>query len=68
MSGSGKGTASMTASQEPAALDPGRDKAVRARIRKMLAVILLLCLVLASAGFAFVRWLATLPPGTLKKP
>jgi hypothetical protein len=58
----------MKGQPDGAALDPARDEAVRARIRKMLAVILLLCLVLASAGFAFVRWLATLPPGTLKKP
>lgn len=48
--------------------DPRTDPALRSRLRKILAGIVLLCLVLGAAGWAFVRWMATLPPGTIKAP
>ena len=40
----------------------------RSRLRWILFWITLGCLALGAVGFAFVRWLATLPPGTLKAP
>jgi hypothetical protein len=42
------------------------DAARRAKLRRILVWLWLMCLVLGAAGFAFTRWLATLPPGTLK--
>ena len=42
------------------------DEARRAKLRRILVWIWLMCLVLGAAGFAFTRWLATLPPGSLK--
>jgi len=48
--------------------DPRHDPALRARLRKILAGIVVLCLILGAAGWAFVRWMATLPPGTIKAP
>jgi len=54
--------------EAPAAapIDPKQDPIIRARIRRMLLVLTILCTAIAVAGFAFVRWLFTLPPGTLK--
>jgi hypothetical protein len=48
--------------------DPRNNKAMQARLRWILGGIAILCLLLGAAGFAFVQWMATLPPGTLKKP
>lgn len=48
--------------------DPRHDPALRARLRKILVLLVVWCLVLGVAGFAFVRWMASLPPGTLKAP
>jgi len=48
--------------------DPARDPALRSRLRWILLGITILCLVLGAAGYAFVQWMASLPPGTLKKP
>jgi hypothetical protein len=42
------------------------DAAVRSKLRKILVGVTIGCLVLGALGFLFVRWLATLPPGTLK--
>jgi hypothetical protein len=42
------------------------DAARRARLRRILVWLWLMCLVLGAAGFAFTRWMASLPPGTLK--
>ena len=55
---------------ETAALDPVQDPrqnaAMRARLRWILGGLALLCLILGAAGYAFVVWMAKLPPGTLK--
>ncbi|HYJ33658.1 MAG TPA: hypothetical protein VE326_10605 [Candidatus Binatia bacterium] len=48
--------------------DPAQDPAVKARLRRILLGITILCLILGAAGYAFVQWMASLPPGTLKKP
>jgi hypothetical protein len=42
------------------------DAAVRSKLRKILAGVTIGILVIAALGFFFVRWLMTLPPGTLK--
>jgi flagellar basal body-associated protein FliL len=42
------------------------DAALRAKLRKILIGVTIGCLALGAAGYFFVRWLATLPPGTLK--
>ncbi len=53
-----------------AGLDPVAEAraadALRAKLRKILVVLTVVCLLLAAAGFAFTRWMMTLPPGTLK--
>lgn len=49
-----------------AAQDPRQNAAMRARLRWILGGITLLCLILGAAGYAFVVWMAKLPPGTLK--
>ena len=46
--------------------DPRQDPAMRAKLRWILGGIILLCLALGAAGYAFVVWMAKLPPGTLK--
>jgi hypothetical protein len=46
--------------------DPRQDPAIRARLRWILGGLALLCLILGAAGYAFVVWMAKLPPGTLK--
>jgi nitrate reductase NapE component len=46
--------------------DPRQNAAMRARLRWILGGLALLCLALGAAGFAFVVWMAKLPPGTLK--
>ena len=48
--------------------DPASDPALRSRLRRILLGITILCLILGAAGYAFVQWMASLPPGTLKKP
>lgn len=57
---------------DPAVTSPApegaRSAALQARLRKMLVAIVVMCVALGAAGFAFVRWMMTLPPGTLKAP
>jgi hypothetical protein len=68
--GSGKAVETAPESGEPvdidAGHDPRQDPALRARLRWILVGIALLCLILGAAGYAFVVWMAKLPPGTLK--
>lgn len=41
--------------------DPGQDARTRAKNRKALVALTAVCLVLATLGFLFARWLFTLP-------
>jgi hypothetical protein len=42
------------------------EAALRSKLRKILIGVTLACVALGALGFFFVRWMATLPPGTLK--
>lgn len=53
-------------SAKDAAAEAREAAALKARLRKILVALTVLCLLLAAAGFAFTRWMMTLPPGTLK--
>jgi len=44
-----------------------RDPNVRLRNRRLAILCVGICLVMAACGFVYVRWLMTLPPGTLKE-
>jgi len=44
------------------------DRPIRRKLRRLLIWICLGVLALGAAGYAFVRWMASLPPGTLKAP
>jgi len=59
------GTASPASAMDPVAEARAAD-ALRSKLRKILIVLTVICLLLAAAGFAFTRWMMTLPPGTLK--
>lgn len=65
--GPGGGAGSTTHGKDAA--DAVREvAALRARLKRSLFALAALCLLLAAAGFAFARWMMTLPPGTLKAP
>jgi hypothetical protein len=67
----GREEAAVTASGAESAesgSDPAQDPVVKARLRRILLGITILCLILGAAGYVFVQWMASLPPGTLKKP